>query len=86
MCWHLACAVYTKTEFAKPQEDAQVQVMADRLVDYAQMCMVNKKRVSPFERAAAREGLFYRGGVCGSLQSSLVVILIHFTASRRWTT
>ncbi|CAL1704761.1 unnamed protein product [Somion occarium] len=45
-----------------PEEDAQVQVMADRLVDYAQMCMVNKKRVSPFERAAAREGLFYRGG------------------------
>jgi protein phosphatase PTC7 len=30
-------------------EDEQVQTMADRIVDYAQQCMVNKKRVSPFE-------------------------------------
>lgn len=25
--------------------------------------MNNKKRVSPFERAAAREGMYFRGGV-----------------------
>ena len=37
--------------------------MADRIVDYARVCMANKKRISPFERAAAREGLYYRGGV-----------------------
>lgn len=44
-------------------EDVEVQAMADRIVHYAQKCMFNKQRQSPFERAAAREGLFYRGGV-----------------------
>ena len=44
-------------------EDVRVQAMADRIVDYARVCMANKKRISPFERAAAREGLYYRGGV-----------------------
>ncbi|KAJ3483998.1 hypothetical protein NLI96_g5929 [Meripilus lineatus] len=43
-------------------EDVEVQAMADRIVHYAQKCMFNKQRQSPFERAAAREGLFYRGG------------------------
>ncbi|KAH9951240.1 protein serine/threonine phosphatase 2C [Amylocystis lapponica] len=43
-------------------EDRLVQTIAERIVDYAQLCMSNKKRVSPFERAAAREGLHYRGG------------------------
>ncbi|KAI0721135.1 protein serine/threonine phosphatase 2C [Cerioporus squamosus] len=43
-------------------EDREVQVMAERLVDYARMCMNNTKRVSPFERAAAREGMYFRGG------------------------
>ncbi|KAG2020294.1 hypothetical protein CC2G_005652 [Coprinopsis cinerea AmutBmut pab1-1] len=43
-------------------EDEQAQVMADRMVEYAQKCMHNKNRVSPFERDAARHGMFYRGG------------------------
>ncbi|TFY72702.1 hypothetical protein EVG20_g301 [Dentipellis fragilis] len=48
-------------------EDVQVQTMADRTVEYARACMSSKVRVSPFEisaytEAAAREGLFYRGG------------------------
>ncbi|KAG8217509.1 phosphatase 2C-like domain-containing protein [Butyriboletus roseoflavus] len=43
-------------------EDEQVQCMADRLVQYAQACMRDQKRVSPFERDAAREGMLYRGG------------------------
>jgi hypothetical protein len=30
-------------------EDEQVQTMADRIVDYARQCMVNYRRVSPFE-------------------------------------
>ncbi|KAF8964676.1 phosphatase 2C-like domain-containing protein [Flammula alnicola] len=34
-------------------EDEQVQVMADRMVDYARMCMKSKTRVSPFERELA---------------------------------
>ncbi|KAF8350716.1 hypothetical protein F5887DRAFT_1058744 [Amanita rubescens] len=37
-------------------EDEQVQAMADRMVDFARQCM-RSKRVSPFERAAAREGI-----------------------------
>ena len=44
-------------------EDEEVQAMAERIVDYARICMVNTKRVSPFERAAAREGMYFRGGV-----------------------
>ncbi|KAM6500529.1 Protein phosphatase 2C (PP2C)-like domain containing protein [Amanita muscaria] len=44
-------------------EDARAQAMADRMVDFARQCM-HSKRVSPFERAAAREGMFFRGGVC----------------------
>ena len=50
-------------EFVKDEEDALVQTMAERIVDYARLCMLNKKRVSPFERAAAREGMYFRGGV-----------------------
>ena len=45
------------------REDQEVQAMAERIVDYARMCMHNTKRVSPFERAAAREGMYFRGGV-----------------------
>lgn len=44
-------------------EDVLVQTLAERIVDYAQACMYNRKRVSPFERAAAREGQYFRGGV-----------------------
>lgn len=50
-------------DFVRTEEDAQVQTIAERIVNYAQLCMKNKKRVSPFERAAAREGMYFRGGV-----------------------
>ncbi|OJT06146.1 Protein phosphatase PTC7 -like protein [Trametes pubescens] len=43
-------------------EDTEAQAMAERIVEYARMCMHNRKRVSPFERAAAREGMYFRGG------------------------
>ncbi|TFK29931.1 protein serine/threonine phosphatase 2C [Coprinopsis marcescibilis] len=43
-------------------EDEKAQCMADRMVEYAQKCMHNKNRVSPFERDAARQGMFFRGG------------------------
>jgi len=39
-----------------------VQDMADRIVQYARKCMVDRKRVSPFEKSAAREGMYFRGG------------------------
>ena len=37
-------------------EDEQVQSMADRIVHYAQACMRDRKRLSPFERRCL--GLF----------------------------
>ncbi|KAF7331750.1 hypothetical protein MKEN_00054800 [Mycena kentingensis (nom. inval.)] len=43
-------------------DDAQAQSMADRLVLHARECMAAKSRVSPFERQAAREGMFFPGG------------------------
>ncbi|KAJ7759263.1 phosphatase 2C-like domain-containing protein [Mycena metata] len=45
-----------------PSDDAQVQSMADRLIIHARDCMAAKTRVSPFERHAAREGMFFPGG------------------------
>ncbi|KAI0336514.1 protein serine/threonine phosphatase 2C [Cubamyces sp. BRFM 1775] len=49
-------------ETEQVSEDLEAQAMAERIVDYARMCMFNHKRVSPFERAAAREGMYFRGG------------------------
>ncbi|CAA7271708.1 unnamed protein product [Cyclocybe aegerita] len=43
-------------------EDEQVQNMADRMVEYARQCMKSKTRVSPFERDASRQGMYFRGG------------------------
>jgi len=43
-------------------EDQQVQAIADRLVDYSRQCMASKTRLSPFEKEAARQGMFFRGG------------------------
>jgi len=43
-------------------EDQQAQVMSDRMIEYAQQCMKDKKRVSPFEKDAARLGMFFKGG------------------------
>ncbi|EJD05929.1 uncharacterized protein FOMMEDRAFT_153275 [Fomitiporia mediterranea MF3/22] len=43
-------------------EHQQAQEMADRLVLYARACMVNDRRISPFEIAAARVGELYKGG------------------------
>ena len=37
--------------------------MADRIVDYARLVMHKKRRVSPFQLAAAKENLYYLGGV-----------------------
>lgn len=44
-------------------DDQLVQTIAERLVEYAMACMKKKTRASPFERAAAREGMYFRGGV-----------------------
>lgn len=39
-------------------EDQQVQAMADRMVEYACLCMKNRNRVSPFESAFFSQVLF----------------------------
>ncbi|KDQ60840.1 hypothetical protein JAAARDRAFT_190980 [Jaapia argillacea MUCL 33604] len=59
-------------------EDEQVQTMADRMVEYAKLCMNNKKRVSPFERSAAREGMYFRGGKPDDV--TVVLALVRETA------
>ncbi|CAK5279929.1 unnamed protein product [Mycena citricolor] len=58
---------YEMAEICSPDPELhtdaeQVQGMADRLVTYARDCMAAKSRVSPFEREAAREGMFFPGG------------------------
>ncbi|KAL4265225.1 Protein phosphatase [Pleurotus pulmonarius] len=59
-------------------EDEQVQAMADRIVDYARKCMKNKTRVSPFEREAARQGIFFQGGKPDDV--TVVVALVRETS------
>ncbi|KAJ4000794.1 phosphatase 2C-like domain-containing protein [Lentinula boryana] len=59
-------------------EDEQVQSMADNLVLYARQCMMDRRRVSPFEREAAREGMFFRGGVSCSV--TVLVALVRETS------
>lgn len=62
-------------------EERSAQDLADRLVEYARVCMFKKDKVSPFQSwsspinlinidhqssfsvSAAREGIFFRGGV-----------------------
>lgn len=48
-------------------EDIMVQAMADRIVDYARLVMHKKGRVSPFQLAASRAGLFHLGGVSNAV-------------------
>ncbi|KAF8575553.1 protein serine/threonine phosphatase 2C [Ramaria rubella] len=43
-------------------EEQQAQDLADRLVEYARICMFKKTKVSPFEKSASREGIYFRGG------------------------
>jgi len=43
-------------------EDAQVQLISDRIIEYARACMFNRKRTSPFEKAAAMNGRAFSGG------------------------
>ncbi|OCH95553.1 protein serine/threonine phosphatase 2C [Obba rivulosa] len=58
-------------------EDRMVQTMANHLVDYAQKAMAMKNRVSPFERTAALEGLYWRGGKIDDV--TVIVALVRET-------
>ncbi|KAL4067619.1 phosphatase 2C-like domain-containing protein [Scleroderma citrinum] len=59
-------------------EDERVQSMSEAIVRYALICMGDRKRVSPFEREASREGMFYRGGVCDPV--TVVMALVRETS------
>jgi len=55
-------------------DDYQVQAIADTMVTYSRSCMVNKTRVSPFERRGAREGMYFRGGKLDDV--TVIVVLV----------
>jgi len=59
-------------------EDQQVQTIADRLVDYSRQCMASKTRLSPFEKEAARQGMFFRGGKLDDV--TVIVALVRETS------
>ncbi|KAF9069631.1 phosphatase 2C-like domain-containing protein [Rhodocollybia butyracea] len=59
-------------------EDEQVQTMADNMVTYARQCMMNRRRASPFEKEAAREGMFFRGGKIDDV--TIIVALVRETS------
>ncbi|KJA27224.1 hypothetical protein HYPSUDRAFT_35836, partial [Hypholoma sublateritium FD-334 SS-4] len=63
---------------AGASEQQQVQIMADRMVEYARLCMKSKTRVSPFEREASREGMYFRGGKSDDV--TVIVALIRETS------
>jgi len=55
----------------------EVQAAADRLVEYARECMMTKYRVSPFEREASRQGMYFTGGKPDD--ATVVVVLVRET-------
>jgi len=55
-------------------EDAQVKLVSDRIIEYARGCMNNKKRTSPFQKAAAMHGHIFTGGKLDDI--TLVVALV----------
>ncbi|EED84184.1 predicted protein [Postia placenta Mad-698-R] len=57
-------------------EDILVQTIAERIVDYAGVCMAKKNRVTPFERAAAREGMYFRGGKVDEWVTHFVTVVV----------
>lgn len=57
----------------RPEGD-RVQDIADRMVEYARHCMTDRRRASPFEKEALREGLYYRGGVSFPPVAALIEI------------
>jgi len=55
-------------------EERQAQDIADRMVQYARTCMSDKRRVSPFQKAAARVGQYFQGGKMDDVTVVLVMI------------
>ncbi|EIN07379.1 protein serine/threonine phosphatase 2C [Punctularia strigosozonata HHB-11173 SS5] len=68
------CALVGKTSTSEAEH---VQAVANRIVAYAQGCMVKQGRVSPFEQAAARNGKWFRGGKLDDI--TVIVTLVRET-------
>jgi len=55
-------------------EDVQVKLISDRIIEYARACMFDRRRTSPFEKAAAMHGKVLSGGKPDDI--TLVVALV----------
>jgi len=55
-------------------EEEQVKLIADRIIEYARICMFNERRTSPFQKAAAMDGKVFSGGKLDDI--TLVVALV----------
>jgi len=51
-----------------------VELVSDRIIEYARGCMYNEKRASPFQKAAAMHGNIFAGGKLDDI--TLVVALV----------
>jgi len=74
----LAICARTQAGRTGATEDEQVQTIADNMVLYARQCMSDRQKVSPFEKEARREGMFFRGGKMDDV--TVVVALVRETS------
>ncbi|KAL0071415.1 Protein phosphatase 2C 7 [Marasmius tenuissimus] len=58
-------------------EDEQVRMMADRMVEFGRQSMMSRDKLTPFEREAARQGMFFRGGKVDDV--TVIVALVRET-------
>jgi len=65
------CSLIRRTDAS---DDHQAQDMADRIVMYALGCMHNSNKISPFENAALKHGLHFRGGKVDDVTAIVAII------------
>jgi len=68
------CSIVSLVMRQGTDEAQQAQDLADRLVEYGRICMFKKDKVSPFEKKAAREGVYYRGGKIDDITVVVAII------------
>ncbi|KAF9264688.1 protein serine/threonine phosphatase 2C [Marasmius fiardii PR-910] len=59
------------------KEEEKVEMMADRIVEYARKSMMSRDKYTPFEKEAARHGMFFRGGKVDDV--TVIVALVRET-------
>ncbi|KAF8275027.1 phosphatase 2C-like domain-containing protein [Lactarius quietus] len=55
-------------------EEEQVKLISDRIIEYARICMFDGRRISPFQKTAAMNGIAFSGGKLDDI--TLVVALV----------